>query len=162
MSLEEALLRVERLERCHDLGAAETRVPDGADPVARAVLDIVRNPSLRPEHRARIYEDLTRNRDLIFRTRDPRLVSLIEWSEHVESLHKGLRSKRIGAFHYTRALEATCRRSGFELLPLMDRMEELGKAWGARDYRAAWDLVSAHLVELDPAGETPSELSAQL
>jgi hypothetical protein len=162
MSLEEALLRVERLERCNDHLALETRVPEGADAVARAVLDIVRNPNLRPEHRARIYEDLNRNRDQILQVRDPRLISLIDWSEHVESLHRGLRSKRLGAFHYTRALEATCRRCGFELLPLLDRMEDLGKFWGARDYRTVWGLVSTHLIELDTAGEAPSELSAQL
>ena len=162
MSLDEALLRVERLQRCQDLAAPGAGEPVGADPAARAVLEIVKDPHLRTEHRARVYEDLVRNRDLILSAEDPRLIALILWSEHVESLHRSLRAKRLGAFHYTRALEATCRRCGFELLPLLDRMEDLGKAWGSRDFRHAWELVSAHLVELDAAGEAPPELSAQL
>jgi hypothetical protein len=38
-------------------------------------------------------------------------------------------------------MEATCRRCGFDFLPLVGRMEELGRVWGGRDYDAAWRLL---------------------
>ena len=156
------LERVERLRRVHDLTPAKIDDWHGSEAAAVEILSVLRAKHLRPEHRDRIYEDLIRNRDLLLQERDPRLIELIVWSEHVESLHRSLRRKLLGAFHYARALEATCRRCGFELLPLMHNMDELGKLWGGREYEPAWEMVSAHLVQVDPAGESPPELSPQL
>jgi hypothetical protein len=79
----------------------------------------------------------------------------------VASLYGGRRRGRIQTFYYARAMEATCRRCGFEFLPVVSQMEQLGKLWGGRDYEATYDLLLAHLVKLDASSETPEELGPQ-
>jgi len=46
-------------------------------------------------------------------------------------------------------------------LPVVSRMEQLGKLWGGRDYEATYNLLLAHLVKLDTPGEAPEELGPQ-
>lgn len=104
------------------------------DPAVEAVVRLLGDRNIRPEHRARILRDLAKNRDLLLETHDPGLVELIFWGEHVESLYKSHVKRNVSTFHYARALEATCRRCGFELLGVMGRMKELGKQWSHGDY----------------------------
>lgn len=115
------------------------------DPLAAGILRTLRDPHRREEHRRRIHEDLVAARELMLGAHGPALLDLIVWSEHVESLYEGLKRGRLKTFHYVRALEATCRRCGFELLPLMGRMEELGKHWGNREYEATLELIAPQL-----------------
>jgi hypothetical protein len=117
-----------------------------ADPLTDEILFLVTSSHMRPEHRQRIYADLVGNEELLAKTADPRLVTLILWGEHVEALHKAYSKGRLALFHYARAMEATCRRCGFEQLPLMDRLDELGGVWAARDYAALYEIVSPYFV----------------
>jgi len=158
MQTEEALDLVASRKQAGDLKPAHLPLA-GARGTALKILLILDDPCLRPEHRARIYEDLVLNRDLILRRDDPRLVDLIFWGEHVDSLYSSLRKGRLETFHYVRALEATCRRCDFDLLPVLGKMDELGRAWSRRDYQGVLQLFLPDVVELEPAGETPKELS---
>jgi hypothetical protein len=125
-------------------------IPDtdlvAADPLTDEILFIVSSAHMRPEHRQRIYADLVGNEELLARVNDPRLVTLMLWAEHVEALHKAHTRGRLALFHYARALEATCRRCKFDQLPLMDRLEELGRVWAAGDYATLYEMVSPHFV----------------
>ena len=125
-------------------------IPDeeraAADPLTEEVLFLVTGSHMRPEHRQRIYADLVGNEELLARSADPRLVTLILWGEHVEALYKAYANGRLALFHYSRAMEATCRRCRFELLPLMTKLDELGRLWAAGDYAALYELVSPHFV----------------
>lgn len=114
---------------------------DDQDDLVTAIVTVLRTPYLRPEHRRRIREDLVACAPLLASTRSFHVVDLILWSEHVESLHKGLRSGGLKTFHFTRALEATCHRCGFELLPLMSEMEAFARDWGAREIGKTWERV---------------------
>ena len=107
------------------------------------VLRALRDRVLRPEHRQRIHEDIVAQGELLLGGASSRLIDAIVWSEHVESLFKAHKKGTLGTWHYTRALEATCRRCGFELLPLMGKLDALGKAWGHRDFAALVELVGA-------------------
>lgn len=129
-----------------DLGAPE-------DETAAEVLGILQDPHLRREHRQRIYEDLLANRERLKSLRDPRLVQLVFWGEHVERLYAGLARGRLQVFHYARAMDATCRRCGLDLIRALSRMEELGKAWAGRDYGAVLKLLA-------PAPPLPPEADA--
>ena len=122
---------------------------------------LVADPQIRSEHRERIYADLEASRALLLETADPRIVDLIFWGEHVASLQAGKRRGRIETFYFVRAMEATCRRCGFELLPAMGTLDGLGKVWAARDYAATYRILSADVVELEPPGESPPELGPQ-
>ena len=110
-----------------DLGEPEDRTTD-------AVFMIINDPKIRPEHRARTYKDLLSNRERLVETRDPRIVDLVFWSEHVAALYESHVKRRVSTFHYARALEATCRRCGYALLGVVSRMKELGKVWAESDY----------------------------
>ena len=160
VGLENLLDRVATLVREEDLQPRPSEEEAPEDPTAAAIRLRLGDASLRPEHRARIYADLLAHRDLLLAQRDPRVVDLIHWGEHVAALYAALRRGRLSLFHYTRAFEATCRRCGFELLPLVGRVEELGKLWAARNYDETYRLLSADVVELDPAGEAPEELGS--
>ncbi len=110
-----------------DLGEPEDRTTD-------AVLILIKDPRIRPEHRARIYKDLIENRERLIETRDPRIVDLVVGSEHAATLTESHVKRRVSTFHYARALEATCRRCGYKLLGVVGRMKELGKVWTDADY----------------------------
>jgi len=119
----------------HDAGVPE-------DETATEILSLLQDPHVRREHRQRIYEDLLANRERLRSLRDPRLVHLIFWGEHVERLYAGLARGRLQVFHYARAMDATCRRCGLDLIHALSRMEELGKAWAGRDYGAVLKLLA--------------------
>ena len=140
--LGDLLDRVASLKEAGELGVIKDDLGDGPDDVAGAVRTVLADRDLRPEHRARIYEDLIANRELLDGGADPRIILLMVWSEHVERLHAAVRKGGLTTFHYARALEATCRRVGFELLPVMDRMEELGKFWAGRKYEATYKMLA--------------------
>ncbi|MGH7162905.1 MAG: hypothetical protein ACREID_05430 [Planctomycetota bacterium] len=142
LRLDELLDRVAVLHAARDAGPVREEWGAAEDAVAAEVLLVLQDRNLRPEHRARIYEDLLKCREQLKATRDPRLVDLVFWSEHVDALHRQLRSGRLKTFHYARALEATCRRCGFDFLPLVGRMDELGRIWGGRDFAAAYPLLA--------------------
>jgi hypothetical protein len=128
-----------------EVDPAERPPPEWAesdDELVEAIVMVLRTPYLRPEHRRRIHEDLLASSKLILSTRDVHLIDLIVWSEHVETLHKSLRAGTLKTFHFTRALEATCHRCGFELLPLMAEMEGFARDWGARDIARTWERVA--------------------
>ena len=97
-----------------DLGETEDQTTD-------AVRMLIIDPQIRPEHRARIYTDLVSNRERLIETKDPRIVDLVFWSEHVATLYDSHVKRRVSTFHYARALEATCRRCGYELLGVVGR-----------------------------------------
>ena len=148
--LEELLDRVSALKEAGDLGPQrDLACAKPADPAAGAVLRLMGDPQMRPEHRQRIYGDLARHRDLLIQRRDARLVDLVFWSEHVERLYKGVRGGALQTFHYVRALEATCRRSGFDLLPALGRMEDLGEAWSQGAYEKTLQLLAPRMPEAD-------------
>lgn len=128
-----------------------------ADPLARAVYLMVGDNQIRKEHRQRIYQDLVAQRDFLVEKADRRLIDLVYWSEHVESLYRALRSKRLNEFHYARALEATCRRCGFELLPAMGRMDELGKLWSGADYRGTFAILAPTAPSPGPTDEAQAQ-----
>ncbi len=161
MRLEEVLDRVEGLRKEGNLEPVRSLAESGGDRTVVEILMLLADPRLRPEHRERIYADLVAQRDFLLRQRDPRIVDLVYWGEHVSSLHAGHKKGRIQTFYYARALEATCRRCGFEFLPVVSQMEQLGKLWGGRDYEATYNLLLAHLVKLDASGEAPQELGPQ-
>ena len=142
MDLGELLDRVASLKEAGELEVIRDDLGDAPDELAAAVGTVLADRDLRPEHRARIYDDLIANRDLLADVADPRIVSLMVWSEHVERLYAALRKGGLTTFHYARALEATCRRVGFELLPVMDRLEELGKCWAGRKYDATYGMLA--------------------
>ena len=158
MTLDEALDHVAEARRTSPPGRVEIALDERADPVTRQVLLLLTDPQLRPEHRSRIYEDLDSNRELLLERKDPRIVDLIFWSEHVDALYHGLRRGRVSTFHYARALDAACRRCGYDLLPAVGHMEELGREWARRQYPAAIALLSADVVELESPGEPSPEL----
>lgn len=162
LTVEALLDRVAELQERGDLAPVRDLAGESSDPLAREIRLILEDRQLRREHRARIYQDLVANRTELVRGEKPRIVHLIFWSEHVERLYSSLRRGRLGTFHFTRALEATCRRCGFDLLPAMGRLEDLGKAWSGRDYDAAYDFLSAHFVEIEAPRETPEQLGPQL
>ncbi len=161
MQLEELLDRTEALREARDF-----RTPGGfdarpGDATTAALLVLLEDRSLRPEHRDRIYEDLAKNRALLLRLRDPRLLDLIHWGEQVERLHASLRKGRLSIFHFTRAMEATARRCRCELLPVMGRLDQLSHAWANRDYETTLRLLLPDLVEAEAPGEAPTELRSQ-
>ena len=125
-----------------DLDPAPAVLDRAADPLGRAVYLMVADRQIRREHRQRIFNDLVAHREFLLEKADRRLLDLVFWSEHVESLYRALRSKRLNEFHYARALEATCRRCGFDLLPAMGRMEELGKLWAGADYAGTFAILA--------------------
>lgn len=141
LTLDALFDRIAVLRGAGDLQPVREPWGEPEDDVAAEILLLVQAPHLRPEHRQRIYDDFLKMRERIGSIRDPRFVDLVYWSEHVESLHSRLRSGRLKTFYYARAMEATCRRCGFDFLPLVGRMEELGRVWGGRDYDAAWRLL---------------------
>jgi len=156
--LEELLDLVTERRKAGDLKPVRPIPDPSPDPTATTVLRLVADPHLRPEHRARIYADLEKNRDLLLKAGEPRLAELIFWSEHVESLYKSFRGGALATFHYVRALEATCRRCDFELLHAMSRMEDLGRAWGSGQYEEALGIL-VPAAPAEEAEETP-ELNA--
>lgn len=158
LSLTGVLDEVARLQAEGNLAALRDPPPVDADPCAEEIQLILLDRQIRKEHRERIYTDLGAIRELLLEERNPRLVSLVYWSEHVERLYGALRRGRLGTFHFTRALEATCRRCGFDLLPAMGRLEDLGKAWSQRDYRSTYAFLSANFVEVEPPREAPEQL----
>ena len=158
LSLAGILDEVARLQAGGNLPAEEDLPPVDGDESAEEIRLILLDRQIRKEHRERIYADLVANRELLLRERNPRLVSLVYWSEHVERLYAALRRGRLGTFHFTRALEATCRRCGFDLLPAMGRLEDLGKAWSHRDYGSTYAFLSANFVEVEPPREAPEQL----
>jgi len=143
LALDALLERIAVLKGAGDLKPVKEDWGEPEDEVGREILLLIQAPHLRPEHRLRIYEDLLQNRERLQKIRDARLVDLIEWSEHVETLHSRLRAGRLKTFYYARAMEATCRRCGFDFLPLVGKMEEVGRVWGGRDFEAAYRLLSA-------------------
>jgi hypothetical protein len=157
-TLAAALDRVAELHAEGNLLALKDVPPASPDSAAEEIRFILLDRQIRREHRDRIYQDLVANREFLLREQNPRLVHLIFWSEHVERLYASLRKGRLGTFHFTRALEATCRRCGYDLLPAMGRLDELGKAWSQRDYAAAHAFLSAHFVEVEPPREAPEQL----
>jgi len=130
----------------------------GESRAAVALIGLLRDRSLRPEHRRAIYAHLVESRDLLADTDDPRVVDLVYWAEQVGRLHTAFKKRSIGEFHYTRALEATVRRCGFDLLPAMGRLDELGAAWSSGDFARTRRMLSADLVESDPSDETAGQL----
>ncbi|MDH3590873.1 MAG: hypothetical protein OER88_03285, partial [Planctomycetota bacterium] len=130
----------------------------GDDAVAASICVILADPQLRDEHRERIYEDLRAQHETLMRLRDTRLVDLIFWGEHVERLVQSRRHGRLEIFPFTRALEATVRRCGFDLLASMGRLDELTAAWAGREYPAVFDMLSANVVQVEPPGESTHEL----
>ncbi len=159
-TLETLLDRVEELRAAGDLEPVREDLGRNDDETAGNVAILLNDRQLRPEHRERIYRDLLDQRENLLALRDPRLVDLIFWSEHVGTLHAALRRGELETFHYTRALEATCRRCGFELLPVLGRMEELGKAWGGGHYDETYSMLSPDVVQVDPPGEAAPELGS--
>jgi len=149
-SLASALDLVAALKADGDFEAVRDVLDRPGDPLARAVHFLIADRQLRREHRQRIYQDLVANRDFIVERADRRVIDLVFWSEHVESLYRALRSRRLNEFHYARALEATCRRCGFDLLPALGRMDELGKAWSSADYAGTLSILA-------PAPPPPAE-----
>ena len=155
-SVETSLDRVQALREEGDLTPVDV---EGTECRTTAEIAMVLGDrSLRDEHRARIYEDLQANRKFIEQIRDPRLVDLIRWSEHVETLYGSFKRGRPQEFHFVRALEATCRRCGFELLPVLGRMTELGKAWSGRDFDETYKLLSPDFIQVDATDEAADEL----
>ena len=140
LSLEELFDRVAELKVAGRYGPFAEAEADPRDEAADVLAAILRDPQMRPEHRARVCRDLLRMRDRILETSDVRRVQLAYWSEHVESLYRSLTQKRLSTFHYARALEATCRRAGFELLGLVGRMKDLGKHWAQGEYEKVMDM----------------------
>lgn len=138
LDLDAILDRVAVLHDARDFRAVKEDWEAPADDVSAEILTVVQDRNLRPEHRQRIYEDLLKSREQLKTVRDPRLVDLIFWSEHVETLHASLTRGRLKTFHYARAMEATVRRCGFDFLPLVAKMEEVGRLWGGRDFEATW------------------------
>jgi len=159
MRLEEALDHVAAL-RTSGTYEPDRRLAEnaGGERAVVEILMLVADPHIRLDHRERIYADLVASRALLLEKRDPRIVDLIFWGEHVASLQAGKRRGRIETFYFVRAMEATCRRCSFDMLPVMGKLDELGKVWAARDYAAAFRILSADVVELEPPGETPDEL----
>ena len=140
LSLEELFDRVAELKAAGRYGPFAEAEAAPRDEAAAGLAAILRDPRMRPEHRARVYKDLVRMRDRILETADARMVQLVYWSEHVEALYRSLTQKRLSTFHYARALEATCRRAGFELLGLVGRMKELGRHWAQGEYGKVMDM----------------------
>lgn len=140
LSLEELLDRVAELKAAGHYGPFTEAEADPRDEAAATLAAILRDPQMRPEHRARMYRDLVRLREPILEGADVRMVQLAYWSEHVESLYRSLIKNRLSTFHYARALEATCRRAGFELLGLVGRMKELGRHWAQGEYEKVLDM----------------------
>jgi hypothetical protein len=140
-----------------NLDPAPEVLDQAADPLGRAVYLMVADRQIRKEHRQRIYNDLVTNRDFLVDKADRRLLDLVFWSEHIESLYRALRSKRLNEFHYARALEATCRRCGFDLLPAMGRMEELGKLWAGADYATTFDILAPTAPSAGPVDEAQAQ-----
>lgn len=141
MDLEQLFERLSERDSAGDYDRMPEDWGAGARGFAGALVYALREPQRRPEHRRRIHRDVLANRDLLLEVQDVRLVDLIVWSEHVESLHKSSKRGKLSTFHFTRALEATCRRCGFELLPLMGEMNELAADWAAGDYRKTYERV---------------------
>lgn len=150
--------RVAELEATSDFRPVRDLAGEAEDAQAHEIRLLLEDRQLRKEHRARIYEDLLANRGELLRGERAKLVSLIYWGEHVERLYSSYRRGRLGTFHFTRALEATCRRCGFDLLPAMGRLDELGKAWSHRDYKRAHDFLSTHFIEVEASREAPEQL----
>ena len=162
MRLEEALDHVAAL-RAEGTFESDRRLAEsaGGERAVVEILMLVADPQIRLDHRERIYADLVASRALLIEKRDPRIVDLIFWGEHVASLQAGKRRGRIETFYFARAMEATCRRCGFDLLQAMGKLDELGKAWAARDYAETFRLLSPDVVELEPPGEAPDELGTK-
>ena len=137
-------LLAERAEK-KDFGPPPQESGTEAEGAAARVLAALTDRNLRAEHRQRIHEDVVTHRTLFEEQWHEQLVDLVVWGEHVESLYNGVKKGSLQTFHYVRALEATCRRCGFELLPLMGQVEELGKVWGGRNLPELWALVSPHI-----------------
>ena len=154
--LHELLDQITALRSDGDLEPQRSVRAEPTEPTATAVAYLMAAPHLRREHRQRIYLDIAENRDLILKRRDPRLLDLIHWSEHVESLYASVRGGALQTFHYARALEATCRRCDFDLLPAMGRMEELGKHWAAREYEKVLAIFASEVPE-DPTPEDAAQ-----
>ncbi len=132
----------------------------GESRAARAIVGLLQDRSLRPEHRRAIYAHLLATRKLLLDTDDARIVDLVYWAEHVGRLHVAFKKRSIGEFHYTRAIEATVRRCGFDLLPAMGRLEKLGAAWSSGDFARTRALLSPDFVESDPADEAAGQLGS--
>lgn len=145
VQLEELLDRLVERAEMKDFSVPPAEWTGAVEGAAARVLAALADRNLRAEHRQRIHEDIVTHRAMFREQWHERLVDLVVWGEHVESLYKGLQTKTLQTFHYVRALEATCRRCGFELLPLMGHVEELGQTWGSRDLAQTWALVSPHL-----------------
>ncbi len=161
MQLDELLDHVAASREARDFRPVTDLRDRAMDPMAAALRILLEDRSLRADHRDRIYEDLAKNRALLLRVRDPRLLDLIHWSEQVERLHSSLRKGRLSIFHFTRAMEATVRRCHCELLRAMGRLDQLSHAWAHRDYETTLKLLLPDLVEAEAAGEAPTELRAQ-
>jgi len=141
-SVDSLLDRVASLETAGQFGPVKDELGSPEDELAADLTAILQDGHIRREHRRRIYEDLLANRERLKSLGDPRLVQLIFWGEHVERLYSGLARGRLQVFHYARAMDATCRRCGLDLIRALSRMEELGKLWAARDYAAVLKLLA--------------------
>ncbi len=142
LTLEQILERVAALKAGGQFGPLKEELESPADDLVAEIATILQDPQIRREHRSRIYDDLLANRTLLAETKDPRLVQLAFWGEHVESLYTGLSRGQLKVFHYARAMEATCKRCGLEFIRAISKMEELGKLWSGRDYAGALRLLA--------------------
>ena len=145
VDLSELLERLAERADEKDFGPPPTEWTATTEGLAARLVGTLMDSNLRPEHRQRIHEDFVSRRELFLEVEDDRLIDVAFWSEHVESLYRSLKKGTLPTFHYTRALEATCRRCGFDLLPLMGQIEELGHVWGGRDLPKTWAMVSPYL-----------------
>ena len=136
-----------------DFDAPPGKWMEGTGGLGARLLLALGNRDLRRAHRQRMVEDVVRYRGLLEDDVDDRVIDLAVWSEHVETLHKSLKKGNLETFHYVRALEATCRRCGFNLLPLMGEVEQLGQVWGGRDLKKTYKMVSPHFEEANPPRE---------
>ena len=153
-TLQEILDLVADLKREGRFDAVKEDLGEPEDPTTDAVRMLIMDPQIRPEHRARIYKDVLSNRERLIERKDPRILDLVFWSEHVATLYDSHVKRRVTTFHYARALEATCRRCGYALLGVVSRMKELGKVWADADY----ERTIAMLEGKDPAApETADE-----
>ncbi len=145
VDLSELLDRLAERAEGTDFGPPPAEWAADTKGLAARLVGTLADRQLRPEHRQRIHEDFVSRRALFLEVEDDRLVDVVFWSEHVESLYRSLKKGTLQTFHYARALEATCRRCGFDLLPLMGQIEKLGQVWGGRDVPKTWAMVSPHL-----------------
>ena len=135
----------------------------GETPLAGAVLLVLRDRTLRVEHRRRIYEDIVAHRKYLLRTSDPRVVDLMVWGEHVEKLHKSFGSRRLQEAEFRRAILATARKCEYDVHGLagdVDKLTLLGVAWASRHYGVTHGFLLEVSADVDEP-EAPREAASQ-